>query len=229
MFSIHKGEDSEQKRMVTLLSAFDPDAAREKFWAAATVLAVPLVLFANWAISSAFGVMEGTSFVGDALTSLQGFVVGVYVTGPFAALFYCWGEWNVARGHESKSWPTAPAVITSTRVAERNIYRRGICYRLEVEYDYKVQDFEYECDRMQFGNTWLDDEGFVRNLAKKYHRGAKVAVHYNPNEPSSAVLDTSEEVVTRLESDYRGKAYLLAAMPVIFFVGIWLHDLLHAT
>jgi uncharacterized protein DUF3592 len=213
--------------MTTDLPAIDRDAVGVTFWATATALAAPLVLFATWALSSAFGLMEGVAFVGDELTPLQGFIVGCYVTGPFAAVFYCWGEWNVARGHASKAWPTAPAIVTSSHVAERNIYRRGLCYRLEVEYNYKVQDFEYECDRMQFGSTWLDDEDFVRNLAKKYHRGAKVAVHYNPSDPSSAVLDTSEELVTRLESDYRGKAYLLAAMPVIFFVGILLHDLFH--
>jgi Protein of unknown function (DUF3592) len=213
--------------MTTDLPAIDRGATGVTFWATATVLAAPLVLSATWALSSAFGLMKGTAFVGDALTPLQGFVVGCYFTGPFAAIFYCWGKWNIALGHASKAWPTASAIVTSSDVAERDIYRRGICYRLEVEYDYKVKDFKYKCDRLQFGNTWLDDENFVRNLAKKYHRGAKVAVHYNPSDPSSAVLDISEELVSKLEGDYRGKAYLLAAMPVIFFVGIWLHDLFH--
>jgi len=214
--------------MATLKPALDP-ATRVKLWATAIVLAAPLVLFVNWAISSAFGVMEGVPLVGGELTPLQGFVVGVYVTGPFAALFYCWGEWDVALGHASESWPTATAIVESSRVAERDVYRRGMCYRLEVEYEYKVQDAEYKCDRLQFGNTWLDDEGFVRNLAKKYHPGAKVEAHYNPDDPSSAVLDTSEDVIARLESDYRSKTYFLAAMPVIFFVAIWLHDLFHGT
>ena len=213
--------------MATLGPVFDPDAARVKLWATATVLAPPLVLFANWVVSSAFGVMEGVPLVGVELTPLQGFVVGVYVTGAFAALAYCWGEWDVALGRASKSWPSATAIVESSRVGERDVYRRGRCYRLEVKYHYKVQDTEYECDRVQFGNTWLDDEAFVRTLAKKYHHGVKVEAHYNPDDSSSAVLDTSEELIARLESEYRSKAYLLAAMPVIFFVGIWVHDLFH--
>src|SRR5262245_54308772 len=143
--------------MASVQSASDPGPARVNFWATATVLAGPLVLIANWVFSAAFGIMENTAFVGQELTPIQGFVVGVYVTCPFAPVLYCWGEWNVALAHASKTWPTATAIVKSSRVAERNIYRRGVCYRLEAEYDYKVQGAEYECDRVQFGNTWLDD------------------------------------------------------------------------
>src|SRR5471030_1731861 len=135
--------EKEWERMTTVQFAVDRSATRVKFWATATILAAPVELLATWAVSTAFGVMDGTPFVGVDLTPIQAFVVGCYVTGPFAAVLYCWGEWNVACGHASQSWPTAPAVVRSSRVADRNIYRRGTCYRLEVTYSYKVDGFEY--------------------------------------------------------------------------------------
>ena len=197
--------------------AFHSDAVRVKFWATATVLAAPVVLLANWAISTAFGVFDGLPLVGVNVTPLQAFVIGVYVPGSFGVVMFCWGEWNVARSRATKTWPTTPAIVTSSRVAERDVYRRGMCYRLEAEYRYKVQGVEYTSDRVQFGNTWLDDEDFVRKLVAKYPQGAQVAVHYDPSDPTSAVLDASDEVVAELESDYRGGAYLDGRLSGDFF------------
>jgi len=210
--------------MTTVQSAGARGDLRVRFWATATYLAVPLVLLTTWTVSSIYGVLDGVPLVDVGLTPLQGFVVGVYITGPFAAMLFCWGEWNVARGHASTSWPTAPGIVQESRVVESYLYRRGACYRLEVKYSYKAQGDEYMSERLQFGNTWLDDEDFVRRLAQKYPAGAQIAVHYDPKHPSSAVLDTSDEVIAELESDFRGRAYFLAAVPVMFFVGIWLND-----
>lgn len=211
-------------------TAIDSATMRVRFWAAATVLAPPLVVFAVWAVSTASGVM-GDYFVDvtSRTTPLRAFVIGAYIGGPIAALVYGWGEWNAALGHASKAWPTASAIIKESRVAEQGTYvktmRTGTRYRLEVEYRYRVQGTKYTNRRVQFGNKWLDDEDFVRKLAAKYPAGAEVTVHYNSKNPSSAVLDTSEDVVAELESDYRALAYACAATPVIFFVTYWLKQL----
>jgi hypothetical protein len=211
-------------------TAIDPATMRVRFWAAATVLAPPLVALAVWAVSTATGVM-GDYFadVTSPTTPIRAFVIGAYIGGPIAALLYGWGEWNAALGHASKAWPTATARIAESRVAEKGTYvktmRTGTRYRLKVEYRYRVQGAEYLSRRVQFGDKWLDDEDFVRELAAKYPAGAEVTVHYNPKNPSSAVLDASDEVVAELESDYRALAYACAATPVISFVTYWLKQL----
>ena len=211
-------------------TAIDPVTMRVRFWAAATVLAPPLVVFAVWAVASATGVM-GDYFtdVTSPTTPLRAFVIGAYIGGPIAALLYGWGEWNAALGHASKAWPTATAAIQASRVAEQGTYIKtmqvGTCYRLEVEYRYRAQGTEYTSSRVQFGNKWLDDQEFMRGLAAKYPAGAEVTVHYDPRKPSSAVLDTSEEVVAELESDYRARAFWFATAPMIFCVVTWLKEL----
>jgi hypothetical protein len=203
------------------------EAAKLNFWAAATWLSPPLALIATWAFSSYFNVLNWYSMLGDHVTPLQAFVIGLYTMSPFAACLYAVSEWSAARARSTKSWPAARGIVKSSEVADRYVHKRGRVYRLDIDYRYKVDGVEYESNRIQFGSTWLDDDDFVDKLAKKYPAGADVAVHYDPNKPESAVLDTSDEVAAAYASDYKSRAYVLLGTISGFPISAFLYDVFH--
>ena len=94
-----------------------------------------------------------------------------------------------AQQAESASWPTAPAVITESRVsvepgADSTTYSADIAYR------YTVDGAPYEGDRVRLTLTQsTSDSSDARRVVDRYPAGAEVRVAYDPDDPATSVLE----------------------------------------
>lgn len=82
-----------------------------------------------------------------------------------------------------------PGEIIAARVAEYP-GRRGYTYEPSVRYRYEVNGQIYHSDRIRFGSSFdpPDSHSAAERLLQSYPRGSQVQVHYNPADPSDAVL-----------------------------------------
>jgi hypothetical protein len=92
-----------------------------------------------------------------------------------------------------KTWLTAPGVVlTSELKVNRSRNSRGqttTSYIPQVSYQYQVKDQTYNGNRLGFGSTGYG-QGKANKKIALYPQGAQVTVHYNPADPSKAVLET---------------------------------------
>ena len=96
-----------------------------------------------------------------------------------------------AKMQASKSWPTTTATILSSSIpSSRTATDAGTVVRFyaDVRYSYRVADREYEGARLGWAGITSDNRATVEHAIKEFHTGARVPVHYDPDDPASAVL-----------------------------------------
>ena len=82
-------------------------------------------------------------------------------------------------------------------------YEDGHKYQADIEYRYSVDGRSYVGNRVSY--RWNDkpssrtsDKGYYERVLEKYPVGKNVTVHYNPNDPDEAVLETNPSWVACL-------------------------------
>lgn len=120
-------------------------------------------------------------------------VAGLFILG--------FGLWRLARGARTRGWATVPGtVLTSNTIARRVKRLRSeddpedlpdtqILYLPEVKYTYTVGGREYTGDHVRLFELQVSNQEAARSVAARYPLGASVTVHYNPADPSQAVLE----------------------------------------
>ena len=92
-----------------------------------------------------------------------------------------------------KSWPTAPGVILSSIVGTHLSHssRGGTTtqYMPEVAYEYMVNEITYKGSSVGFGKSTTSSRK-ATEIVSRYHIGTAVSVHYDPQDPAKAVLET---------------------------------------
>ena len=117
---------------------------------------------------------------------------------PFSFLFFAFGIWAIAtgtfkavEGMKAYTWPVAHGRIISAKVKEiktsQNIKIARLCFY--VNYLYEVDGKFLEGNRVNVGWKCFGSEAKIEELSRKYLPGREVAVHYNPSNPSRAVLE----------------------------------------
>jgi hypothetical protein len=99
------------------------------------------------------------------------------------------GIWRGFRTRLAQRWPQVRGEIIVARVAEY-AGRNGYTYEPSVRYRYEVNGRIYDSDRIRFAST-LDlpnSHSSAERVLQSYQRGSQVPVHYNPADPSDAVL-----------------------------------------
>jgi hypothetical protein len=99
------------------------------------------------------------------------------------------GIWRGLRTRLAQNWPQVPGEIIAATVAEHG-GSRGYFYEPSVRYRYEVNGQIYHSDRIRFAST-LDipnSHSSAERALQSYPRGSQVPVHYNPADPSDAVL-----------------------------------------
>ena len=93
-----------------------------------------------------------------------------------------------------KTWLTAPGVVLNSDIQVRQSRSsRGQTtrsYLPQVSYQYQVKDQTYSGDRLGFGSGSYG-KGKANKIIAVYPQGAQVTVHYDPADPSKAVLETT--------------------------------------
>ncbi len=78
--------------------------------------------------------------------------------------------------------------VVETRLDEVST-SRSVAYRAVVVYAYKIDNRDYRASRISFAEPIATPEAAQRPTLDQYAVGSQVVVHYDPNEPSQAVLD----------------------------------------
>lgn len=118
------------------------------------------------------------------------FVVVTGIMACVAVFFVVMGALEWKRAAASPSWSTANGVITESRVVESSGgRRRGRSYSAKVEYTFEVDGQELKGTRISYRLQSSGQSGASECVAR-YPVGASVTVHYDPADPSQAVLET---------------------------------------
>lgn len=179
-----------------------------RFWAAAIlfgpVFTLVLIALFAWTI----GAFAGKSFVGDNLNPGEAFVVLGAICLPLAAFVFARAEFNRALAVESAAWPTVPGLVTKSEPTSR-LTGHGMTYAFDFECSYTVAGQNHRTDRVQFGTGRVGSRDLIDGFVQKYPVNSKVTVRYNPDNPSDAVLENSDEMAR----DNRSLGWILVIPP----------------
>jgi hypothetical protein len=183
-----------------------PDLARARFWDTAS-FAGPVATFAAVLLGVALaGGYDHFQWVGRTVTPLEAFGILGPMLLPVAAFFFARQKYRQAMAEVSRSWPVARGTVQTSEVLDRQT-RTGHMYKLALSYTYEIAGVRYTGDGLAFAPDYWSDLAEVRKLALKYPAGTSIDVHYDPLDPSFAVLETTAE--------YAGQTTLVIGLMVV--------------
>ena len=183
----------------------DAAAVWEWVMTAAPVVAGALTLGVGW-LGGAFVDFQ---WADRPVTFLQAFTILGAMMFPAAAFLAARRRWYEARARTSVGWPTVPGVVEQSKV-EKNSAAAGTLYRLALRYRYQVDGAAQFGNRAMFGPVRVSNQDLIESLADRFSVGAQVTVHYDPGDPATAVLDTSDE----LARQNQWQVWLFLALPI---------------
>jgi hypothetical protein len=185
----------------------DPNAVAFWEWmmAAGPIAAGSLTLATGWLL----GAFVDWQWVDKPVTFVQALMILGSMCFPVAAFLAARRRWFEARARDAVAWPTVAGKVEGSRI-EKMAAQYGTKYRLALAYRYQVGGQDYEGDRVEFGPRRVGSEELIERLADKYLAGADVTVHYDPDDPATAVLETSEEMARQNQ----WVVWFLLGMPV---------------
>lgn len=130
-----------------------------------------------------------------------------------------WIAWDVSRAWQataSKSWPTAPGIITVSMVPDspRHCGQDDLDY-LHLYYTYDVDGAHYTKNQVFIGGPRCIGEWLAQRIVKRYPPGKAVLVYYDPDNPDTSVLEPGIPWYA-LGLWWKGGAVALALV-----VGVW--------
>lgn len=137
------------------------------------------------------------------------FIGGFFVFGSFMMTKERLAEMRTGTG--SENWPSVSGEVTRSELRRAGATPQTASYYVVFEYRYEVAGTTHTGDRVAF--TRVDP---IR-VTEDYPGGTRVAVHYDPNEPSVSALEPG---VARA-SVMRSLAPLLAASLVGLVLVVW--------
>ncbi len=111
------------------------------------------------------------------IAPLMLFIVGLF--------FLFIGLQQASKGKESREWPHVTGEVLVSKVEK---YSK--VYMPEIEYKYDVNDQSYRNDTINFGNSIEQSKSlsYSRNITKKFPKGERIKVYYDPESPEVSVL-----------------------------------------
>ncbi len=125
---------------------------------------------------------------------------------------------------ECHDWPSVSGTIVSSDIRETTEWeRKGVktgwdrtLYLPNILYNYEVQGNKYRSYRVFFeGAEDYLDPGNAREIVNRYPSGKTVSVHYNPENPQLAVLETGIKF-THLLFPATGILFILLGLWALF-------------
>lgn len=139
----------------------------------------------------------------------------VFILAGGAVLSF--GLRNLQRAAQSSSWPTVEGRIVSSRVEARRGDKGRTTYGAEVHYQYVVDGRLHDSNDVAFGDYSSSDPAHARGIVNRYPTGTKAAVHYWPEDPAEAVLETGISSQTFFMPG-AGAVFLLAGSAMFAFM-----------
>lgn len=141
---------------------------------------------------------------GMGFLTLCMFAVGLVVAG--------WGLYELKRSRESNGWPSTTGIITHSaihKVERRRENQTEATYYPRIQYQYAVFGKGFTADRIAFGSPYGGEQSKAQAVVDRYPIGGSVAVYYDPDDPSVAVL----------KAGYSQHAYVMMAAGLMFGAG----------
>ncbi|QQE10631.1 DUF3592 domain-containing protein [Planctomycetota bacterium] len=129
------------------------------------------------------------------------------------AVFVVIITYNGYRQIKAKNYPTVEGVVTSSEI-ERHQDSDGTTYTAIIEYRYEVAGEAFENDVYRFGD-WSSGHSHAKAITKRFKKGKKVAVHYDADDPQTAVL-----IVGLQKLDYTIGMFILPF--AMISIGAWI-------
>ena len=147
---------------------------------------------------------EANSGKNFGILTLAMFVAGIFLMS--------WGGYEMKGASESLDWPETPGSITSSHVSKETSrdseQRLRTTYYPNVAYQYQIAGRGYTGTRINFGGRTGGMEWVAQRTVDRYPTGKTIIVHYNPQEPTYAVL----------EAGIAWSSIFLFLMGIVFFV-----------
>jgi hypothetical protein len=99
------------------------------------------------------------------------------------------GVWNVYRGLRCESWPVTEGIVDRAEMKSHTGNKGGVTFSADVSYHYQVAGTYHTGTRLAFG-TVSSSASHAQEILSHYPVGARVPVHYSPDDPELAVLET---------------------------------------
>lgn len=140
--------------------------------------------------------------LGTLIISVVFFVAGLmayqHLTKPIAE-----------EAEAAKNWPTAEGKITFSELNRTRNNEGADMYSAMVEYDYVVDGNKYNSSGIKTLDGSTSSKSSVKKQLRKYARGTRVTVYYDPEYPDIAVLEPGTGLLLGV----------LLKLPLLFCVG----------
>jgi hypothetical protein len=117
--------------------------------------------------------------------------ISVVVFGVVALYFQITGRRHGALAAASATWPTTPGKVLRSGVLQQRRPKGGSTYRSDICYEYTVAGRRHEGDVVQFGSLDMATAAAAQKILDPYPVGTNVVVHYKPDDPAVATLETT--------------------------------------
>jgi hypothetical protein len=117
--------------------------------------------------------------------------------GSLAAHRFILAHKAQARAKASLAWPTANGTVLVSEI-EAMYTPKSMIYTPIVRYEYTVGGRRYESDVIAFGLTAQTSQKKAEAAIAGRTAGAAVTVHYDPDDPAKATLDTTSHEASKL-------------------------------
>ena len=123
----------------------------------------------------------------------------VLVLGGLGAAAVIAGRRAQQKAQSSQRWPTVPGTVKTSSINQHKHTRSDAegdfdlyyTYDPVVEYEYSVLGQTLTGRRWTFGSNSFDRQVKARVVVDRYPLGASITVHYNPENPEEATLETA--------------------------------------
>jgi hypothetical protein len=136
-------------------------------------------------------------------TASTGLLIALCLGGAFFLLgvgLAVFGFVQRKKAKTTETWPTASGSIVSSRLDQSTRTERKdngtyttTSYTTIVEYTYEVSGKTYQGNKVFPGASMSYDHGTAQGIVNRYQPGAAVTVHYDPADPTQAVLETKSK------------------------------------
>jgi hypothetical protein len=96
---------------------------------------------------------------------------------------------SMQAAEEAAGWPATDGIITDSYIATHPGSEGQTTYSPELKYQYQVDGLSYNGDQL-FVTSYWSDYSWAQSYHDRYPVGATVTVHYDPRNPSEAVIET---------------------------------------
>ena len=101
-----------------------------------------------------------------------------------------WGIPMVMNALASKGWPSVDGVVAvSDFTTNRDSDDGNVTYGASISYDYTVNGAPHMGSNVHFGQYSTSDPSYGRGIVNRYPVGTRMPVYYDPNNPSTSVLE----------------------------------------